>query len=334
MFAQYGIKSYCTMTYIYELLFAGGNAWRRIANLYNDWQWDVVNHTWSHGATEVGRVLTATSVSRTSNVVTFTVSGGHSFPVNKVIRCAIQGATPADMNGIFDITVTSTTAFTYTATGADGAGSGTIRAFTFLSEVLTTNDAQNQRILEHEIGDVRRVLDANGYTRSNAVAVMPNNSLPELSLTQLVCANNGVRFVRGYRGGYSFISELGIDNPLHFGSVVMDSGPSFTRTSDVVAKINGCIERGDHLWIFGHFILDDEAPANAAFFPVNRDFPPGQGGNPAPPAGVSLSGFGGWWYLGQLRAIVEGVIGPAIQRGDLLVMSPTEYAAYMSGNRV
>lgn len=335
LFARYGIRSYCTMTYIYELLFAGGQAWRRLANLHDNYGWDVVNHTWSHGATTIGRALIPSSVVRDgANLVTFTTAQPHGLPLNRPIRIAIQGATPADMNGVFTATVTTTTAFTYTATGAAGSATGTIRAYTFLSEVLNANNAENLRLLEHELGDVARVLESNGFTRGRAVAVLPNNSVPELSLMQTVCTSNNIKFVRAYRGGYSFVSELGIDNPLNFGSFVMDSGTSFTQTSTIKNKVQGAIDRGEHIWIFGHFILDDEDPANASFAPVNPDFPPSQGGNPNPPAGVALSGFGGWWYMSQLRDLIENSVGPAVRRGDLLVMSPSEYATYMNGLEV
>jgi hypothetical protein len=335
LFARYGIRSYCTMTYVYDALFAGGAAWQRLANLHNNFGWDVVNHTWNHGATTVGRIITASTVVRDgANLVTFTATGNHLFELNRRIRISIQGASPSDYNGIFEATVTGATTFTYTATGAAGSATGTIRAYTFLSEVLSANNAENLRILEHELGDVTRLLSANGFTRGRPVAVMPNNSVPEISLMETVCKNNGIRFVRAWRGGYAFPSEFGIDNPLNFGSFVMDSGASGTQTSFLQAKVQGAIDRGDHIWIFGHFILDDEDPANFALRPVAPDFPPAAGGNPNPPAGVSLSGFGGWWYLSQLRTLIEQTVGPAVQRGDLLVMSPSEYATYMNGLEV
>ena len=283
LFSKYGIRSYCTMTNVYELVYSGAQAWRRISNLYNNWQWDVINHTWSHGATDIGRVVTGTSVSRTSNVVTFTVSGGHGFTVGKVMKISIQGATPSDLNGVFDATVTSSTVFTYTAAGADGSGSGTIKGYTYLSEVLNANTTENNRLLTHELTDIQRVLCANGFSRSLPWVAFPNNSVPELSLLQEVTAKNKIRFARAYRGGYTFVNEFGIDNPLNMGSFVMDSGTNYTKLSDIQAKVSGAIARGEHIHIFGHYILDDEDPANAAYKPVDPDYPPGQGGNPAPP---------------------------------------------------
>lgn len=331
LFASYGIRSYCTMTNIYELIYSGAQAWMRLANLYNNFRWDIINHTWSHGGTEVGRVITATSVSRTTNVVTFTVSGGHNLTVNKIIRVSVQGATPSDLNGVFDCTVTSTTAFTYTAAGVDGSGTGTIKGYTYLSEVFAANNAENVRLLTHELADITRVMKTSGFSRAQNVVAFPNNSVPELSLLQSVCSSAGIRFGRAYRGGYTFVHELGIDNPLNFGSFVMDSGTNYTKLSEIKARVTGAIDRGEHIWIFGHYILDDEAAANVAYKPVDPDFPPSQGGNPNPPAGASLAGFGGWWYLSQLRSLLVDTIGPAIANGSLLVMSPSEYAAYMNG---
>lgn len=329
LLARYGIKSYCTMTNVYELAYSGGQAWDRLANLHNNLGWDVINHTWSHGATDIGRVVTATSVSRLSNVVTFTASGGHGFTQNRTLKIAIQGATPSDMNGVFDATITSSTAFTYTAAGADGAGAGTIKAYTYLSEVLNANSAENLRLFDKEVSDVRRVLQANGFWRGLPIIAYPNNSVPDLAVVQATASSNGITLGRGYRGGYTFVSELGIDNPLHFGSFVMDSGTGYTRLSEIQDKVTAAIERGDHIWIFGHFLLDDEDAANAAYVPVDPDYPPSQNGNPAPPGGVSLSGYGGWWYYSQFRKLIENTVGPAIVNGTLLAMSPSEYASYM-----
>lgn len=336
LFTQYGIRGYCTMTNIYELIYSGSQAWTRIANLYNNFGWDVINHTWSHGGTTVGRVVTITSLVRSSNVVTATVSGGHSLPVNSTIKGSIQGATGTpgtDMNtdstaAMPTITVTSSTAFTYASTGSDGTATGTPKLYTYLSEVFSANNAENLRLLNHEVADVQRILKANGFSRGSRWMALPNNSVPELSLFQSVASGCGVSFARAYRGGYTFVNELGIDNPLNMGSFVMDSGTSYTRLSELQAKVAGAIARGEHIHIFGHFILDDTDPANAAYAPVDPDYPPGQGGNPSPPS-ASLSGFGGWWYYSQLRTLINSTIGPAIANGTLLVKSPSEYAAYM-----
>lgn len=329
LFAQYGIKSYATMTNIYELIFSGSQAWTRMANLYNNWGWDVINHSWSHGATEIGRLLTATSASRTSNVVTFNVSGGHGLPVNKVIKLGMQGGSASDANVVADCTVTSTTAFTYAAAGTDGAITG-LKAYSYLSEVINADTTENERLLKHELSDVNRVLRANGFSRGSQMVAYPNNSVPHIDVLNRVALDAGIKFGRAYRGGFTFVHEMGIDNPMAMGSFVMDSGTSYTRTSELQAKVLAAIERGEHIHIFGHFILDDEDPANVAYAPVDPDYPPSQNGNPNPPS-ASLTGFGGWWYMSQLRKLIRDTIGPAIASGQLLAMSPSEYAAYMGG---
>lgn len=326
LLARYGIRSYTTITNIYELIYSGTQAWTRAANLQNTFSWDSINHTWSHGATTIGRQLTATSASRTSNLVTFNVSTGHGLPVNKVVKLGMQAGSAGDANVIADCTVTSTTAFTYTAAGADGAITG-LTAYSFLSEVLNSDTTENRRILDHEIVDINRVLRGNGFSKSVPWMAFPNNSVPDLTILQASCDKAGIRFARAYRGGYTFVDELGVDNPLNMGSFIMDSGTNFTRLSTIQAKVAAAISRGEHIHIFGHFLLDDEDPA-APIAVVDPDYPPGQGGNPAPPA-AGLSGVGGWWYYSQFRKLIENTIGPAIAAGTLQALPPSEYTAYM-----
>lgn len=329
LFNSAGIKSYCTMTNIYELIYSGSQAWTRIANLYNNHGWDIINHSWSHGATEVGKLLTASSATRTGGVVTFNTATAHGLSLNRVIKLGMQGGSAADANIVADCTVTSTTAFTYPAAGADGAITG-LKAYSYLSEVINADTAENERLLRHELTDVTRVLKANGFSRGASMVAYPNNSVPHLAVLERVAASSGILFGRAYRGGFTFVHELGVDNPMAMGSFVMDSGTSFTRTSEIQAKVLSAIERGEHIHIFGHFILDDEDPANSAYAPVDPDYPPSQNGNPNPPS-ASLTGFGGWWYMSQLRTLIRDTIAPAIRSGQLLAMSPSEYAAYMGG---
>lgn len=338
LFARYGIRSYTTMTKIYELIYSSSQAWRRIARLYNEFGWDCINHTWSHGATTIGRIYTLASLTRTSNVCTATFAAGHGIEVGQTFKCAIQGATGpgVDMNtdptlAAPDCLATTATTFTYPSTGANGTATGSPVGYTYLAQVFTVNNAENQRLLSHEITDIARILKAGGFSRSVPFMAYPSNSTPELSLLQTVANEAGVKFGRAYRGGYTFVNEFGADNPLNMGSFVMDSGTNFTRLSTLQAKVQGAIDRGEHIHIFGHFIVNDEDPANAAYAPVDPDYPPGQGGNPAPPSVGELPGFGGWWYYSQLRKLVQDTIAPAIANGTLLVKSPSEYSAYMGG---
>ena len=69
----------------------------------------------------------------------------------------------------------------------------------------------------------------------------------------------------------------------------------------------------------------------AAYKPVDIDYPPGQGGNPAPPAAGDISASG-WWYLSALRRLITQIVYPSVLSGDLLVLSPSEYSVFMGEN--
>lgn len=66
------------------------------------------------------------NVSVVSNVATAISSGRHNLSDN--VQVTISGATPSELNGTFDISVSSVNSFTYQTTAADGAGSGSIVA--------------------------------------------------------------------------------------------------------------------------------------------------------------------------------------------------------------
>lgn len=72
---------------------------------------------------------TISTASRTASTVTITMNAAHGLASGTTVAIAgITGAAGTTMNGSFTITVTSTTAFTYTAAGT--AGSGTVTAAT------------------------------------------------------------------------------------------------------------------------------------------------------------------------------------------------------------
>lgn len=335
LFAQYGIRSYFTYTNIYELIYAGTASWTRMATLYNAWGWDCINHTWSHGATNVGRNVTLSSLVAASDVMTATFASAHAIPIGTTFKAKVSGGSISQANGIFDMVATTTTAATYTATGAGtGTSTGTITLTSFLSEVFASDTTENRRLLLHEIKDASDSMKAVGFGRAANYLAYPNNMVPELTILQYACAAAGVKLGRAVRNGYTNVNELGIDNPLNMGSFTMDSGSTATLTSYVAAKINGAISRGDHIQIYGHYILDDTDPAMSAYWPTadGSEYPPANNGNPSPPS-ASLSGTGGWWYYSQLRNLVVNTIAPAIANGTLLVMSPSEYATYMGYNQ-
>jgi hypothetical protein len=322
LFAQYGAAGYVTYTGVYEANSAGGDTWNRMVRLYNDYGWEVLNHTYSHGGTEVGRVVTV-GITWASLVATVTYPAAHGIPIGKRFKARIIGSTaPTSFNGVQELTATTTTQATFTtAEAASGTATGTIKLYQFLAEVFNTNTTENQRLLGHEIADVSLMMRGSAIGKAAHIVAYPNNSVPELSLLRTVCASAGVKYGRSTRGGMVFIDEFGVDNPLHFGSWVWDSGTFATTTSQIIAKVNAAVERGEHIWLYGHYIQDETTAGGA----VDLEYPPGSGGNPAPPGGA-LSGTGGWWYLGQLRRLFSECIGPHIAAGRLKACTASEWA--------
>lgn len=336
LFAAHGFGSYCTFTWVYDMFYAGTQGWNRMANLQNNYGWDMINHTWNHGATVPGRNSTLSSLVASADVCTATFPAVHGLTIGTRFKANISGASIAAANGVQDITVTTTLAGTYTAAGAGTAtASGTIILNTFLSEVLSTNTPENIRITRHEMSDIAIAMRATGFARASNVIAYPNNAVPELSLMQDAANYGGIDIGRGSRNGYSSISEFGIDNPLNMGSYELGSGATATTTSYIAGKIQGAVDRGEHIWLYGHFILDENDPAMAVYKPAiagDTETAPASSGNPNPPA-AGVSSTGGWWYLGQLTNLVNNTIGPLIANGSLLVMTPSEYSTYMGFTR-
>lgn len=329
LFDSFGIESYTTFTGVYEEKSAqqgGANGpWERMKRLQTDHGWDIINHTWSHGATTVGRSQPCT-LSRTSNVVTVTLASDHGVKLNELFKGKIATATTGDLNGIFDMYADSVNTFKYTAAGADvGSEEASIR--TMLSDVFESDTAENRRLFEREVVGIEDVLNSGGLAAQSGTLIWPNNSVPHIDMVNDICGDAGIGIARGARGGFTSVNEFGIDNPLHCGSWDMDSGTtSHNRLSGMKARLQGAIDRGEHIWIYGHY-LQTWASAGGAI--VDPDAPPGINGNPAPPAGA-LSGAGGWWYFEMLKDLVETAIVPAIQSGNLIVMRPSKLAKHMA----
>jgi hypothetical protein len=312
LMSELGVPSYFTTTWVYNALYSGAASWNREMVLFRDWGWDAINHTWDHGATVEGRRNVVT-LARTSNVVTVTFGAAHNITVGRQVRAKIYGASPSDLNGTFWMTATTATAVTYSATGVDGAGTGTIYWVTVMSDVLDTVTTENQAIIDHQIIDTSRMMRSAGIARGSHLLAWPNNSCPEITQTESACRRAGVVLGRGGRSGYCNINEFGIDNPYHFGAWAFESSASLFSTQDMLKrKIAGAIGRGECVFFFGHFILDEKDPANIAHVNANLEFPPGQGGNPAPPAAGVVNADGGWWYLGQLRQFLTWLKGQPV----------------------
>lgn len=301
---QYGIPGYVTHTHVYEGVSAFGATYLRTKRLVEEWGWEVTGHGWSHGGTEVGRVAPVT-LARTSNTVTATFAAAHNIPLNRRFRVCIRDASPSDLNGIFDAYADTTTTIKYTATGVNGSGIAA-NLYTFMAQVFDVDNATNEVWLTREMADNKREMMALGFAKAAHTFAYPNNSVPELELHKRVCAKAGITIGRGVRGGFVFADQLGIDNPLEFGSYVMDSGSFATRTSTIIAKLESAWARKESFSLYGHYV-QDERPLIAAGQTIDLDYPPGSGGNPAPPGGA-LSGTGGWWYRGQIEAVFRRVV--------------------------
>lgn len=73
--------------------------------------------------------LTLTSLTRVTTTATATYAGGHNLTTGSAPRITISGASPAGFNGTWNVSVTSSTTFTYTMPSDPGGnGSGTILA--------------------------------------------------------------------------------------------------------------------------------------------------------------------------------------------------------------
>jgi hypothetical protein len=332
LFAQYGIRSYFTFTYIYELIYAGTQSWDRMTALYTNNQWDALNHSWNHAATEIGRNTTLASLVFASDVGTATFPATHGIPIGRTFKARIRGASIGAANIVGTFTATGASAATYTAAGAGtGAATGTIKLNTFMSEVIDSDTTENRRIAKRELVDTALTMRGTGFSRAAGFIAYPNNCTPELNCLEYAAGIARIYLGREYRNGLTNVNEFGVDNPLKMGSFSLDSGAGGSRTSTIAAKVSAAIARGDHIHLYGHFILDDYDAAMSAYWPLggnNGEYPPGNNGNPSPPA-ASLSGDGGWWYFTQLENLLTNTIAPAIANGTLVVMSPSEYLAHM-----
>lgn len=325
--ASKGIKGYFTSTALWDLFSDSTADQARKEILYRTYLWDCLPHCWNHGASLPGATFTATSAVRSSNVVTFTANAslattaGTAMPNGKKFYAMVSGATPSDYNGLQLLTVTGTTTATYTAAGVDGTATGTVLAKTTLADVIATNDATTRAILRHELVDLVRLLRARGWSRGSNIGAQPNNSVPLLSVLQTICAEAGIKYFRAIKKTTTSVTEFGVDNPLHFGSTELGNGSGVPTLAGTIAALTGAIGRGEHLWLYGHYILDETDPANIAHVNADLNYTPGNGGNPAAPSA------NGWWYMGNLKKFINDTVMPLVAAGTITVKSPTEWAA-------
>lgn len=324
------IPSYFTVTNIYERLNSSGQGHERRQTLYDDFGWEAINHTWSHGASAVGVNWPSGNtlvVSGTGTLATLTLSSAHGVTVGAKMLIAVWGGTGASAAGalgVFEATATTTTAVTYTISGgADGAATGTTQASTYLGAVFNAATWTNQPIvlaeanalpaLKHEILGIQGFSRSCGWLNGSSAHVYPNNSYPDMDWMQTVAALAGVKIARAGVGTTCRVSsDFGIDNPLVIGSFEMNGEVNGATIQHATDALQGAINRGEGLFIFGHNLRDETLDVG-----VDIDYPPGNNGNPSAPGTVPSL----WWYEGQLEKFLTDVAIPLRDAGSLDFLS-------------
>lgn len=309
---EQGIPSYFTMTQVYDAIYMGTQDDDRRETLYRTYGWNAINHSWSHGASVPGVNYTSGNslvVSGTGTLATVTLGTAHGWTIGTRVLISVTGATGAsstNANGVFEATVTTTTAVTYPITGGtDGTATGTTRVSTYLNDVFNSVAVTNQPIvlaaanaqaaLNHEMADINYYWRMKGWGKGSRVHAYPNNSLPDMRLMTVAATAAGIKLARSVQGTTTRVGEFGVDNPLAMGAVEMNSGSAGSTYADLVNAYQGAVNRGQGLHIFGHFLRNEALDAV-----VDIDSPPGKNGNPAAP-GASP---GLWWYRGTFRKLM------------------------------
>lgn len=307
-----GVPCYFTMTQVYDAIYMGTQDDARRETLYRTYGWDAVNHSWSHGASVPGVYYTSgvtLTVSGTGTLATLGFSSAHGWTIGTRVLVAVMGATGASATnalGVFEATVTTTTAVAYSISGGtDGVATGTTRVSTYLNDVFNTVPVTKQPIvlgttvalaaLKHEFVDINYYWRTKGWGRGSKFMAYPNNSVPDMKLMAPVAEAAGIKLAREVRGTTVRVDEFGVDNPLAMGAIEMNSGSTGSTYTDLVNAVQGAINRGQGINIFGHYLRNEALDAV-----VDLDSPPGKNGNPAAP-GASP---GLWWYRGTFRKLI------------------------------
>lgn len=149
------------------------------AQICND---EKICHEYGLGNEEELHNRYSTTLTRSNNIVTAVTSVAHGFTNGSIVE--ISGAVPSNMNGSFTVTVTNSTTFTYTASGVDGAASGTIYSRDFPCNELRDFIRQtaidvNQIFL---IGDSSYQSEANTGQGSDSWASEGKGALDKISI--------------------------------------------------------------------------------------------------------------------------------------------------------
>lgn len=108
-----------------------------LADLANDLLRQVEAINWTGSANVAGDAVAVTGVTRADQTATVTTATPHGFTTADVVE--IVGAIQNEYNGLFSITVTDSTHFTYTVVGAPQSPATTIESFLAIKASVTQN---------------------------------------------------------------------------------------------------------------------------------------------------------------------------------------------------
>ena len=316
---------YFTMCWVYDGLYQGTADDARRDILLGTYGCDAVNHSYDHGASVPGAYYASgntLTISGGGTLATLVLSGAHGWTVGSRVFIAVNMSDPANNGGasrvnalgVFLATVINATTLTYPITGGtDGVVTGTVRASTYLNDVISASAVTNQPIVlpasvaqalcDHEFVDLHnRYSRPKGMLRGSSMAAYPNNSLPDMKYMVPTAEKIGLKLARGLYGTTVRISEFGVDNPLAMGAFEFNSGANGSTLQDYKNAVQGAINRGEGLLPFGHYYMLRPNGAVAGS-------PPGLNGNAS--AGGSSPTL--WWHIEDLEDAVDWTIGLANQ---------------------
>lgn len=120
------------------------------------------------------------SASRTASTVTITTSADNSLVTGQWVQVeGITGSAGTSMNGVYQVTVTSSTVFTYTAAGT--AGSGTVTAGAVVSQdlfnpLINYGNSARQAALYVDLGSISMSATGDGSSSSMGFVVMQDDT--------------------------------------------------------------------------------------------------------------------------------------------------------------
>jgi hypothetical protein len=120
------------------------------------------------------------SASRTSSTVTITTSADNSLVTGQWVQVeGITGAAGTSMNGVYQVTVTSATVFTYTAAGTAGSGTvdeGAVVSQDLLNPLINYASASRQAALYVDLASMAMSATGDGSSSSMGFQVMQDDT--------------------------------------------------------------------------------------------------------------------------------------------------------------